>query len=497
MDSSTTRAMKPVFFSDQIKSLENSVMQQQNISSFELMKKAGEAVFSYLERFNNLLIITGPGNNAGDGFVIAKLALEANKKVTVLCLSDPQDLPSDARQAAIEFSQAGGKVHGSLHKPLPECQFDCLVDAIFGSGLNREISGGFAKTIKQLNRMKAFKVAIDIPSGLDADTGQILGVAFRADVTVGIICHKAGYHTLNGKDCVGQLFVEKLGWKDDKNHSKTHLLNQNILQNTCLKRLENSHKGSFGSVTIIAGSSGVLGAALLAGRSALVSGCGLVEIVSSEQQLASLSLQCPELLTASSLKNSRLIHKATAIAVGPGLGTNANSKQIFEDSLKLNKPSVIDADGLNLLAENFTSKAQSSQFKLPADCVLTPHPKEAARLLDCKTHDVQSNRIKAANDLATKYNSVIVLKGSGTLVCNPQGDICINPYGYSGMATAGTGDVLTGMIVSLMAQNLTAFEAAKTAVVWHAIAAESAKKGNCLIASDIINHLAESLRPPP
>lgn len=475
--------MKNIYLSKQIKAIDKLAAEYLNINSYELMQLAGQSIYAYVQQFKNILVVTGAGNNAGDGFVIASMAKKQGIEVTVWNLIAVDNLPVDAKKAALEYIEAGGEIVEEIEQG----DYDCIVDAIFGTGLCREILGQFAKAVNWVNNQDITTVAVDIPSGLEADTGNIMGCAINADITVTVICYKIGLVTNNGKDMCGTLYCEDLNvpvQTYQQVNTNIYLLDKNALKIKELTRQHNSHKGLFGSVIIAGGHDGMLGALILSGRAALRSGCGLVEVVSNNEQAVMISVQCPELMTANSIKASRLMPKADVIAVGPGLGLNSQSQQVLQHCIKQKKPMVVDADALTLVANNH-------QFN--NDAVLTPHPKEAATLLNTDVKSIQNNRVIAAQSIAKKYSAVTVLKGSGTVISDTNENVYICPFGYAGMATAGMGDVLTGMVVSIMAQGFSCVDAAITAVLWHAIAAENCQKGNGLIATDVIQQLPQKI----
>lgn len=475
--------MQGVYKKSQIKTIDKMAAEYLQIDSFQLMKKAGAAIFSYVHNEKNLLVVTGAGNNAGDGFVIAQLALQKGIKVVVWALLPINKLPEDARKAADSYITAGGQIIDTQSN----ASFDCVVDAIFGTGLSRNVEGVFAQAVDWINQQKTKVVSVDIPSGLDADTGSIMACSVAADVTVCVIAFKPGLLTNHGKDVCGQLFLEDLDVPNQllcKYSSQINKLDVSVLNQGLFQHVHNSHKGLFGQALLVGGHDGMLGALMLAGRAALRSGCGMVETITNREQSVLISLQCPELITANSIKASRLISSAQVIGVGPGLGLNQESKAVLDFCIGQNKPMVIDADALTLSANTYV---------FLDNVVLTPHPKEAACLLNCDVAAIQKDRIAAAINIAQKYQAVVILKGSGTIVANPKGEVAICPYGYSGMATAGMGDVLTGIVVGLMAQGFDVFNAAKTAVVWHALAAEGCHKGNGLISTDVIEQLPQTL----
>ena len=475
--------MKYLYQSEHIKSVDKLVASHLNINSFELMQKAGSALFNYIQNHQNILIIVGAGNNAGDGFIMALLARSHGINVTVWNLITINQLPPDAAKAAQQYLKHGG----ILVQDKPNGNYDCIVDAIFGTGLNRKITGVFADAINWVNSQDLFVISVDIPSGLDTNTGKIMGCAIKADITVSIICFKPGQVTHHGKDHCGQLFLETLGATDEvlpRNIALIQLLDKSLLKHNLFKRLENTHKGSFGKVVIVGGHDGMLGALILAGKAALRSGCGIVETVSNNEQSVMISIQCPELLTANNIKSCRLLQSTDVIAIGPGLGLNQQSKDTLNYCLSQNKPMVIDADAITLFVKN---------KKIINQLILTPHPKEAACLLNTDIDTIQSDRVAAAIKISQTYHATTVLKGSGTIIANAEGQVYICPFGYSGMATAGMGDVLTGIIAGLLAQSFDCINAAITAVTWHAIAAENCHKGSSLIATDVINQLPNEM----
>ncbi len=482
MENSSSRSMKPLYKKAQIKAVDTYTADYLRITSFELMQKAGRAIYTYAQHFSSLLVVCGAGNNAGDGFIIAQLALQQQKKVLLWSLIALEKLPKDAKQAADLYVQAGGEI--CYEKP--QASFDVIIDAIFGTGLSRAVTGKFAHAIQWLNSQNTPIIAVDIPSGLDADTGAICGCAVQAHTTVTVICYKIGLFTHNGKDLCGQLYLENLGIeaiKPDAVPSSRYLLDKSVLNVAHFSLPYNSHKGTFGQVVVVGGHDGMLGALLLASMAALRCGCGMVEAVSNNEQCGNIPLRFPELLTANTLNASRLLKSCQVIAIGPGLGLNQASKATLMLSLKQNKQMVLDADALTLIA--------TEHYRFNHEAVLTPHPKEAARLLATDVATIQNDRVKSAISIAKKHHATVILKGSGTIIADAFGQVYVCPFGYWGMATAGMGDVLTGMVASLMAQGMSPLKSAYTATVWHALAASNCQKGRSLIATDVINKLAD------
>jgi NAD(P)H-hydrate epimerase len=336
-------AMKQIYRKNQIKSIDRLAAQHLKISSYELMQKAGQSIFEYVKNHKNILVVTGTGNNAGDGFIVAELAMQQGIQITLWSLIKLDKLPTDAQTAAKQYIQNGGKV---IYKA-SEGDFDCIVDGVFGTGLNRDISGVFQDAIEWINSHNILTIAIDIPSGLDADTGEIKGVCVNANMTITIICYKPGLVTNFGKDQCGVLFLENLGVAADAYksiQSNIWLLNKSVLKDECLTHHHNSHKGSFGKALIIGGHDGMFGALILAGNAALRSGCGMVEVVSNSHDANQISMTHPELICANSIATSRFLSDANVIAIGPGLGLNQESKSVLNRCIAENKNMVIDAD---------------------------------------------------------------------------------------------------------------------------------------------------------
>ncbi len=484
MDYSPTSTMKKLYNSQAIKHIDRCAAGYLKISSFELMQQAAQAVYSYVQHEAKILIVTGVGNNAGDGFVMATLALENQQRIQVWSLVTVDKLPADAKKAAQLYKAKGGEI--IYEAPIEP--FNCVVDAIFGTGLNRKVGGKFASAIGWINQQSSPVLAVDIPSGLDANTGVIQGCCVKADKTITLLNPKIGLYTNWGKNQCGQVYLEALAVPDevyDEVKASCFLLDKRALSHRVFMRNENSHKGSFGAVVVVGGHDAMFGALVLSGQSVLRSGAGLVEVVSNHKLACLISIAQPDLIAAIDLASSRLLSKAEVLAIGPGLGLNQESRDVLDYCLSQKKRMVIDADALTLIAQ---------QHEFNGDVVLTPHPKEAASLLQVSIETIQSNRVKYALEISKKYNSIVALKGSGTVIAQPCGTTYVCPFGYSGMATAGMGDVLTGIIAGLMAQGFSSIDAANTAVVWHALAAQACNKGTGLMASDVIDKLPEIIQ---
>ncbi len=482
--------MIKLYSTDKTKQIDQLAAQYLGVNSFELMQLAGAAVYQHIKQYQHILVITGPGNNGGDGFVIAELARKQGQVVSLMTLRSVSELSGDARLAAKLYQ---GKVFDlgdfSLVK---NTAFEVVVDAMFGTGLTRTIDAPYKDVIYWLNRLKQKVIAVDIPSGLNGDTGQIEGVAVKATETISILAQNRGLYTNDGRDCCGNVSYETLQVPSEVYQSINHC--GELLQKSMLSKLtsrpHNSHKGQFGDVLAAGGQKGMLGAVLLAAKASLKSGAGSVTVVTEASHADSVALYLPELMSqpygredygAGLLQLS--VDKTNTLKVllcGMGLGRSQWSKQLFKSCLKSELPLVLDADGLNLLA---------SVASIPDNLkVITPHPKEAATLLKISVDDVQNNRWYAVKLLAQKYQCIAVLKGSGTLVSDGSFNWCC-PYGNANLATAGSGDVLAGMVAGFMAQGFGAKEAAQMSVLWHAICGEYSEYGLTMTASDLLNTL--------
>ena len=480
--------MKNLYRNDKTQVIDQLAADYLGVDSFELMQLAGAAVYQHVKDFSELLVVTGPGNNGGDGFVVAELARQHGQVVHVLALRPVQELQGDARLAAEQYQ--GELLSLDDVERLKQLEFDATLDAVFGTGLNQLVAQSYAEVINWLNQQTVPIIAVDIPSGLNGSTGQIEGVAIRATQTISILARNTGLYTLDGKDCCGEVLYEALGVPESVYQSidsDGQLLRAQMLLELPPSRLQNSHKGQFGHVIIAGGQVGMLGAVLLAARAVLKAGAGSSTVVTDSTHANLLPLYSPEIMThgfdAQNGMSDLLDQKATdVLLLGMGLGQSAWSKKLFKSCLKAELPLVIDADGLTILAGAVTIPAQLK--------VITPHPKEAAVLLNSTVLEVQQDRWQAVKQLAQKYKCVAVLKGSGTLISDGQQSWCC-PYGNANLATAGSGDVLAGLIAGLMAERFDAALAAQLAVIWHALVGEHNRFGLSMTASDLLDTLHE------
>jgi NAD(P)H-hydrate epimerase len=468
----------------QVRELDRIAIEEFNIPGYTLMQRAGKAVFSTLQKHwpkaKKILIICGKGNNAGDGYVVARLAHKQGFNVTVLSLAEPNKLTGDALTA---FKNAEKKGITLTPAPLPEGEgVDVIIDALLGTGVKGAVKGEYKKAIETINNSNTPILAIDVPSGLNADTGNILGVAVRADLTVTFVGCKQGFFTGQAPEYCGEILYNDLNIpKEAFQHMPSNV--EKLYLDKLKPRSRIAHKGDFGHTLIIGGDYGMAGAARMAGEAAARTGSGLTTVAVRPEHIIAISGMRPELMcygikTKKNLKP--LLKRATVIVLGPGLGTSTWSKALYQTILKVNKPKIIDADGLNLLAENpYPDKNR----------IMTPHPGEAARLLNCTTHEIQNDRFAAIKNLQKKYGGVCILKGAGTLILGPSGKIRICIAGNPGMASGGMGDILSGIIGGLLAQGLALEEAAKTGVQLHSEAADLAAQQDGergLLATDLL-----------
>ena len=470
----------------QVRELDRIAIQEQGIPGFELMSRAGDAVFQCIGNqwpdAQSIAVFCGSGNNAGDGYIIAGLALAAGLKVSVYSLSDPVNLNGDALTAYRNYSAAKGSIRPfQADEPVDA---DVIVDALLGTGLDRPVTGLYADAIALINQSTTPVVAVDSPSGLNADTGNVMGSAVKADCTVTFIALKQGLFTGQAADYCGEIFYAALAVPNAVFQAVTPSAVR-VVKTPMPRRNRCSHKGDYGHVLIVGGDSGYSGAARLAGEAALRVGAGLVSVATRSEHAELMNLSRPELMchgveTAGQLEG--LLEKAGVIVIGPGLGQSDWAKALFLASINAQKPLVIDADGLNLLA--------LSPVTNPG-WILTPHPGEAARLLQCSNAKIQQDRFAAVAAIQAKYGGIAVLKGAGTLIASNE-DIAVSTTGNPGMASGGMGDVLSGVIAGLLAQGLPLKNAAQQGVYSHGRAADLAaeKDGERgLLASDLMPYL--------
>ena len=478
----------------QVQRFDQTAIQRFGIAGELLMERAGRFSFTQLQRqwpqAQQVTVVCGAGNNGGDGYVIARLAQQAGLDAVVLQLGDHHNLRGDARLNAERCASL--RIPCEPFSKIPD-RTHVIVDAVLGTGLQRDVTGAWAAALRAINAHRAPVMAVDIPSGLNGDTGAVMGEAVRADLTATFIALKQGMFTGQGADCCGAILFDTL--EIPARLFATEILSARRIdwrrQSLLLpERRPSAHKGDCGHLLIVGGARGFSGAARLAGEGALRSGAGLVSVATAKQHAGMIAASRPELMchgVATPHELESLLRRCDVLAVGPGLGTGEWGKALFECALASGKPLLVDADALNLLAR---------QPRYNDRWILTPHPGEAARLLGVTSERIQANRFAAAQQLQQRYGGVIVLKGSGTLIQSPgQRTPAVCSDGNAGMATAGTGDVLSGVIAALLAQGLSPSEAAETGVCLHAAAADlAAQQGQRgMIAGDLFDPLRRLL----
>jgi ADP-dependent NAD(P)H-hydrate dehydratase / NAD(P)H-hydrate epimerase len=473
---------------EQLRTMERASLAALGISGHELMRRAASAALNSLRRhwpqLQHICIHCGPGNNGGDGFLLGVLAREAGLQVELVALSATAH--GDAALARAAWEADGGKVQlWDIDGVLPAAELH--VDALYGIGLNRAPEPAVVQLIEQINHSGRPVLALDVPSGLNTDTGACPGVAIRACVTVTFIAGKRGLHTGRAADQVGVLELATLGVPDSV-YAAMSPDAQLLIADALPPRLRYANKGDNGHVLVIGGEHGMAGAVHLAGESALRAGAGLVSVATRAEHVFALNAARPELM-AHGVDGPQalapLLERAGVLALGPGLGQAAWGHALWLTALDANKPLVLDADGLNLLAR------EQRRFTVPT--VMTPHPGEAARLLGVATREIERDRFAAARELANRYAAVVVLKGSGTLIADSDGRLDVCPWGNPGMASGGMGDLLTGIVAALLAQGCSARRAACLGVGLHARAGDrAAQQGERgLLASDLLAPLRE------
>lgn len=487
-----------LYSAETVARLDQIAIRDYGIPGYTLMRRAGQAVLDALLQFypdaKSVLVLCGAGNNAGDGYVVARLAQAQGLDVRVVSMIDPGKLTGDANQAWQHWKECGDT---EMYQQDFAADADVMVDALLGTGLTRDVTDDWKALIQTVNQSEIPVIAVDIPSGLNADTGAISGAAIDADQTITFIGLKKGLFTGSGKACCGEIRFNDLQLPRqayDSVKPDAELLS-GPAQWSLPKRRHDIHKGRNGHVLVIGGNHGMPGAIILAARAALRSGAGLVSVVTRPQHITAVAAACPECMVHGSQNgemNPGLLEKADYIAIGCGLGQDAWAQRLLFIALDSTIPMVADADALNLMAAR-------DHLGLTKGCVITPHPGEALRCLNKSKHDAVHDRFQMIELLRQQCSARIVLKGSGTLIQLEERTL-VCPFGNPAMATAGMGDVLTGMIASMAAQQAVIGadldRAIIAAVCLHALAGDLAAQGDDrgLLASDLIEHIREAAR---
>lgn len=475
----------------EVRALDRAAMDVFNIPGQTMMARAGRAAFNELRthwpQAQRITVMCGVGNNGGDGYVLAHCVAQAGMAVTVLQVGDAARVQGDAQEARRTLLESGVSILPFAASGLHAA--DVIVDALLGIGLGREVAGEWRTAIEVINAAQTPVLALDIPSGLHADTGCVWGVAVQAASTVCFVALKQGLFTADGPDHCGNIVLHDLDLPPqlfERTRPAAVLLAPDNLV-ALAPRHRNTHKGDYGRVLVIGGDHGMPGAVRLAAEAAARTGAGRVTLATRQTHAVTLSGQRPELLcygVAHGVELKPLLAAADVAVIGPGLGQSPWARELFSTWLESSAlPCVVDADALTLLATEPVTRS---------GWVLTPHPGEAARLLGCSTTEIQADRFQAAQALQRRYGGVCVLKGAGTLVVSADGPIAVCAAGNPGMASAGMGDVLSGVIAALLAQGLNGGDAARLGVWLHATAgdraaAEGGMRG--LLAGDLMPYL--------
>lgn len=439
-----------------------------------LMQRAGKAAADYAlellgeRRDRPVLLLAGPGNNGGDALEAAANLADAGIDATVLHLPGRRDASTETA-AAYERARAGSV--GWIDMLPPGADWGLVIDGLFGIGLDRPIDGDYRELVAGLDALRCPILALDVPSGLDADTGAVIGpdgIAVRATHTLTFLGDKPGLHTSDGRDHAGAVRVDMLGVADELlPRANAQLSGLPLFAERFTARRQNSHKGSFGDVAIVGGAHGMAGAPVLAARGALYAGAGRVYVAALNTPPGYDSSQ-PEIMFRAA---DELDFFGRTLVLGPGMGDSAQAIRLLAKALDSDSPLVLDADALNLIGAS--PDLQSRLTERSAPVVLTPHPLEAARLLGMTAAVVQSDRLEAAREMALRSKATVILKGSGSVIARSDGQVLVNPTGNAGLATAGSGDVLAGICGALLAQGWPAWEAAAAATWLHGAAADA------------------------
>ncbi len=485
-----------VYSVEGVRQVDRAAIEGLGIRGYTLMTSAAmeslDEAISLFPDAKRWQVICGAGHNGGDGYVLARLAAQRGMSVSVIALTPPEKLDGDAAIAYADFVADGGRVEsweGSL-----DAHGEMIVDAMLGSGLMRDVEGQYADVVDAINKHAAPVMALDIPSGLDGDSGAIRGVAVRADLTVTFVGLKTGLFLNDGPDCVGELRFSDLQIPHkcyEDSEERLRRIEYAGFANVMPPRNQSAHKGDFGHLLLIGGGPGMPGAVRLAGEAALRCGAGRVSVATHPSHHAAITSGRPELMCHAIDKPSDLrplLDTVDTLALGPGLGTAEWGRSLFNEAVKSDMPMVVDADALNLLASS--PKRHDAR-------ILTPHPGEAARLLDTSAASIQKDRVGAIGELTDKYAGTIILKGAGTLISASDGAPWISTSGNPGMASPGMGDVLTGVVAALLAQGMSFETAAAFGVEIHARAGDRAAKSGQrgLIASDVLQELRPLVNP--
>ena len=486
----------------QMKAADQYTIQKLGVPSLELMEHAAQACVQVLEDekvdISHVCVVCGSGNNGGDGFAIARILQNNRYSVETFCVGNPEHYTEETQEQMHRLQECGGKITYGMPQ---EDSYSVIIDAVFGVGLSRKVEGRYRQVIEQMNRMRGTKFAVDIPSGLSATTGCILGCAFKADYTVTFQLKKIGLELSQGRTMAGRVIVPDIGISTDsicEDQEIVRTAGKNIYRKMLPDRPEDSNKGTYGRLLVIAGSKGMAGAAYLNAHAAYMTGAGLVRVYTSSDNREILQTLLPEAIITTYEEYNKeellsLLTWADGVCIGSGLGMSRLSEKILKTVIEYVKvPCLIDADGLNLLAENNNYLNQMAERRF----VITPHMKEMSRLTGTPVEELKADRIQILKDFISRYRITCVLKDSRTLIASEENGIRMNLTGNSAMAKAGSGDVLAGVISGWMVQGKEAEDAAELGTYIHGLSGDLAKfeKGvYSVMARDLIEYISKAL----
>ncbi len=486
----------------QMKAADQYTIQKLEVPSLELMEHAAQACVQVLEDekvdLSHVCVVCGSGNNGGDGFAIARILQNNRYSVETFCVGNPEHYTEETQEQMHRLQECGGKITYGMPQ---EDSYSVIIDAVFGVGLIRKVEGRYRQVIEQMNRMRGTKFAVDIPSGLSATTGCILGCAFKADYTVTFQLKKIGLELSQGRTMAGRVIVPDIGISTDsicEDQEIVRTAGKDIYRKMLPDRPEDSNKGTYGRLLVIAGSKGMAGAAYLNAHAAYMTGAGLVRIYTSSDNREILQTLLPEAIITTYEEYNKeellsLLTWADSVCIGSGLGMSRLSEKILKTVIEYVKvPCLIDADGLNLLAENKNYLNQMAERRF----VITPHMKEMSRLTGTPVEELKADRIQILKDFISRYRITCVLKDSRTLIASEEKGIRMNLTGNSAMAKAGSGDVLAGVISGWMVQGKEAEDAAELGTYIHGLSGDLAKfeKGvYSVMARDLIEYISKAL----
>ena len=486
----------------QMKAADQYTIQKLGVPSLELMEHAAQACVQVLEDekvdLSHVCVVCGSGNNGGDGFAISRILQNNRYSVETFCVGNPEHYTEETQEQMHRLQECGGKITYGMPQ---EDSYSVVIDAVFGVGLSRKVEGRYRQVIEQMNRMRGTKFAVDIPSGLSATTGCILGCAFKADYTVTFQLKKIGLELSQGRAMAGRVIVPDIGISTDsicEDQEIVRTAGKDIYRKMLPDRPEDSNKGTYGRLLVIAGSKGMAGAAYLNAHAAYMTGAGLVRIYTSSDNREILQTLLPEAIITTYEEYNKeellsLLTWADGVCIGSGLGMSRLSEKILKTVIEYVKvPCLIDADGLNLLAENNNYLNQMAERRF----VITPHMKEMSRLTGTPVEELKADRIQILKDFISRYRITCVLKDSRTLIASEEKGIRMNLTGNSAMAKAGSGDVLAGVISGWMVQGKEAEDAAELGTYIHGLSGDLAKfeKGvYSVMARDLIEYISKAL----